>query len=231
MCIKVSLKIMFNLQTYFRTRHFEELNLKRMNKNKKIVIIAFIVFGMFSFSSCQFALKTFYGIKKPKVETEKSLTKYLKRKDVKNSNIYAVSFEDYVEIIKQVKGIPEIMIFSADGKNIKYKEEGQCNGYAFGFVETLSSKDTLQFVDSLYLDNYLRKLKDFSGKQIEFKKQSGTDFYLFIYWARYTGRLNKDHVKIWEEQANNNQNSKIEVIKVNLDEQEWWKTDLEIKNK
>ena len=193
-----------------------------MNKNKKIAIITFIVFGMLSFTSCQFALKTFYGIKKPKTETEKSLKKYLKRKDINSDNIYAVNYKDFIEIVKQIGGIPEILVFEKNGKLIKYKEETDCNASAFDFIKKLSIKDTLQYVDSLNIDDYLLKLKDFKGKSIEFKKQTETDFYLFIFWVRYSGRLNKDHVKIWEEQANNNKNSKIEVIKVNLDLQEWW---------
>ena len=58
------------------------------------------------------------------------------------------------------------------------------------------------------------------SKPVTIEKAKETDFYLFIFWTRYSGRLNKDHVKIWEEQANNNKNSKIKVIKVSFDQQE-----------
>lgn len=185
-------------------------------------IILLGVIGILFLTSCQFALKTFYGIKKPKTETEKSLKKYLKRKDINSDNIYAVNYKDFTEIVKQIGGIPEILVFEKNGKLIKYKEETDCNASAFDFVEELSTAMEFQYIDSIKLDNYLLKLKDFKGKSVEFEKQPETDFYLFIFWTRYTGRLNKDHVKIWEEQANNNKNSKIKVIKVNLDQQEWW---------
>jgi hypothetical protein len=47
-----------------------------------------------------------------------------------------------------------------------------------------------------------------------------------IYWTVWAGKLNKDHVKIWEDQARNNKNCKVKVIKVNMDMQEYWdKTD------
>jgi hypothetical protein len=113
-----------------------------MNKNKKIVIIAFIVFGLFSFTSCQYTLKTFYGIKKQKVETENSLKKYLKRKDINSDNIYTVNQNDLIQIAKQIGGVPDILIFDKNGKNIIYKEEGQCNAYAFNFIEELSNEMT-----------------------------------------------------------------------------------------
>jgi len=193
---------------------------------KKTLVLVFLTTSVLFISSCQFLLKSYYGIKNPKIETEKSLKKYLKRKNINSDNIYAVNYNDYLKILKQTKGVPEIMIFSADGKCIKYKEEGQCNAYAFDFIETLSKNETLQYIDSLNLNEYLHMLKDLDGKPVTVKKNKETDFYLFIFWARYTGRLNKNHVKIWEEQADNNKKAKIEVFKVNMDKHFWWNDNL-----
>lgn len=193
-----------------------------INKNRKIVIIAFIIFGILSLSSCKFVIKTFYGIKKPKIETEKSLKKYLKRKGINSNNIYAVSQNDFMQITKQIGGIPEILIFDKNGNNIMYKEEGQCNANAFDFIDNISKDMKFKYNNSLKLDNYISKLKYFNGKPATIDKSKDIDFYLFIFWARYTGRLNKNHVKIWEKLANNNTKCNIKVIKVNLDKQEWW---------
>jgi len=38
----------------------------------------------------------------------------------------------------------------------------------------------------------------------------------------WIGRLNKDHVKVWEADAKANMNCNIEIIKINMDIQEWW---------
>ena len=54
------------------------------------------------------------------------------------------------------------------------------------------------------------------------KSPETADFYVLIYWAVWTGKLNKDHVKIWEDAAKNNKNAKVKVIKVNMDFQEHW---------
>ena len=189
-----------------------------MKKNKILLILTLIFL-----SSCNLVLKTLYGVKKPKIETEKSLKDYLKRKGINADNIYAVNKDDYVKIIKQIKNIPEILVFDKNGNNIKYKETKQCNAKAFDFIETLSKNTSFIYNDSLKLNDYLKKLKDFSGNPVKYNKKFNTDFYLFIFWTRYIGRLNKDHVKVWETKANNNKNAKIEVIKVNLDQQKWWK--------
>ena len=188
---------------------------------KKTIFYVVIVSVLF-FTSCKFVLKKYYGIRNPKVETEESLRKYLKRKGINSNNVYTVSYKDYKDIMKQIGGIPEILIFDKNGRNIIYKEEGQCNAYAFNFIEELSKDIEFKYNDSLRLDDYFSKLKDFEGNPVTIKKDESADFYLFIFWTRYSGRLNKDHVKVWEEQAINNKKSKIKVIKVNLDMQKWW---------
>jgi len=48
------------------------------------------------------------------------------------------------------------------------------------------------------------------------------DFYVLIYWTTWTGRLNKDHVKIWEDSAYAKKQANIKVIKVNMDFQKNW---------
>ncbi len=174
------------------------------------------------FTSCKSVLKTFYGIKKPKIETENTLRKYLKKKDINDDNIYTVNYSDFKKINKQIDGIPEILIFENNGKLIKYKNDNECNAKAFDFIENLSKTDSLRYDKKTTLNNYLNKLRDFNGKAIKMEKDNNIDFYLFVFWAKYVGRLNKDHVKIWEEQANNNKRSKIKVVKVNLDIQKWW---------
>ena len=201
--------------------------LKRL-QNHFIFIMVFSV--IFSFSSCNelkiTLLKTIYGIKKPKIETEKSLTKYLKRKKINSNNVYTLDEKDYYQIQKLVSaGIPDIIVYDCkNDKPIKYREDTMCNGYAFGFIERLKKDTTFQYVDTIpNFSDLISMLRDLKGNVANIEKNKNADYYLFIFWARYTGRLNKNHVKVWEKQANNNKQAKIEVIKINIDEQEWWK--------
>jgi hypothetical protein len=71
----------------------------------------------------------------------------------------------------------------------------------------------------------LNKFLDLRGKSIENPEaiwRAAADFYVLIYWNVWTGKLNKDQEKVWEDAAQNNKNAKIKVIKVNLDLQEHW---------
>lgn len=43
------------------------------------------------------------------------------------------------------------------------------------------------------------------------------DFTVFLDWARFMGRLNVDHVRVWERQAAANPNADIAVYKITFD--------------
>jgi hypothetical protein len=64
------------------------------------------------------------------------------------------------------------------------------------------------------------KLRDVRGNA--YKPLPPADFYILINWTVWTGKLNKDHVKVWEELARKNAAARIHVVKVNLDMQEYW---------
>ena len=191
--------------------------ISNMNNNKIILLIIPILI-----MSCNPLIKTYYGIKKPKIENKRSLTQYLNRKKINTGNVYAVDYEDYKNIINKIKGVPEILIFDKKGRAIQYRNEEECNAEAFDFIEKLSVNDKFIYDDSINLKQYLSMLKDLDGKKAYIPLENKADFYLFIFWAKYTGRLNKNHIKVWEEQAFKNKNSHIQVIKVNVDEMDWW---------
>ncbi len=64
-------------------------------------------------------------------------------------------------------------------------------------------------------------LHDLEGNRFVGEK-GNEDFHVFIYWAKFTGKLNDDHVKVWGKQALENKKSNIKVYKVNMDFQEHW---------
>lgn len=197
--------------------------INKLLRTKLLYIFVLSLLFLFT-TSCHFGLKVFYGIKKPKVENEKSLIKYLKRKEINSVNVYTVNEKDFYPTLMVSDGIPEIIVYDCkNDKPIKYREDTMCNGYAFGFVENLKKDTIFQYVDTLpnFFD-LISRLRDLNGNTVNIEKNKNVDYYLFIFWTRYIGRLNKNHVKVWEEQANNNKNCEIKVIKVNLDEQEWW---------
>lgn len=185
-------------------------------------IIPGLVFLM-CVGSCQSIAKKMYGIKKPKNETVESVEKYLTSIGVsKDNNIFTRTFDSYKIILKEFGNtLPEAVLFNSEGKKLIYKKNNQdCNAGLFETIPNLTSHSTELAIDSSNLSNFLYYLVDRNGNSItELPK---ADYYLFVNWAIYTGKLNKDHVKVWENVAAKNVNAKINVYKINMDMMTKW---------
>lgn len=184
-------------------------------KNKLLLI-----FLPFLFVSCQPIMMKIYGIKKPDIENKKTILKKAEKYGLESSNIVTVNENNFLRTLSG-QSIPDGAIYNKDGKYIEYRQsDTSCNAGLFQFIPELSLQNKYNVIDSLVLDNELIKYRDLEGNKIA--KIEPADFYILIYWTVWTGKLNKDHVKVWEDLANENKNCNIKVIKVNLDIQEYW---------
>jgi hypothetical protein len=181
--------------------------------------LAFLI----SIESCQTIGKKMYGIKKPKNETVESVEKYLTSIGVSiDNNIFTKNFNSYKIILKEFGNtLPEAVLFNSEGKKLIYKKNNQdCNAGLFETIPNLIKNATELSIDSSNLSNFLYYLVDRNGNTItELPK---ADYYLFVNWAIYMGKLNKDHVKVWENLATKNDKAKINVYKINMDMMTNW---------
>lgn len=171
-------------------------------------------------ASCQPIMKAIYGIKKPEIENRESITKKALKFGLDTTNIVSVTSKDFPYVLKSTS-IPNAAIYDSNGKYIEYRQtDTSCNAGLFDFIPKLNVSGTYNKPDSSGLAEEWTKFRDLKGNEMNLPNNA--DFYLLIYWNVWTGKLNKDHVKIWEDLARDNKNCKIKVIKVNLDIQEYW---------
>lgn len=174
-------------------------------------------------SSCSGIMKAAYGIKKPKVENAQSIQRALGKFELNETNNYTYDFDGFKRNVTILKnGIPEVMIFSKTGRFIPYGDEYACNAAAFKIIETLNPNNAYDVNPELTLSKMLNGLTDLSGNPIRKSMHEDTDFTVLLFWTVYSGRLNKDHVKVWEDQALTNKQADIRVLKINMDFQEHW---------
>jgi hypothetical protein len=184
----------------------------------------FLIIAIFiSLSSCQLIMKKIYGIKKPDIENQESITNKALKFGLDTTNIVSVTSKDFPYVLKSTS-IPNASIYDMNGNYIEYRQsDTSCNAGLFDFIPKLNLSDTYNKPDSANLSLEWLKFRDLKGNKINLPENA--DFYLLIYWNVWTGKLNKDHVKLWEDLARDNKNSKIKVIKVNLDIQEFWESE------
>ncbi|NBR13505.1 MAG: hypothetical protein EBU01_02855 [Crocinitomicaceae bacterium] len=181
---------------------------------------AFLIFSILTLASCQPIMKAIYGIKKPDIENQESITKKALKFGLDTTNIVSVTSKDFPYVLKSTS-IPNAAIYDSNGKYIEYRQtDTSCNAGLFDFIPKLNLSGTYNKPDSSSLAEEWTKFRDLKGNEMTLPNNA--DFYLLIYWNVWTGKLNKDHVKIWEDLARENKNCKIKVIKVNLDIQEYW---------
>ncbi len=183
----------------------------------KILLVLSLFFLLIS---CKPIIYKIYGIKKPDVENEQTIKDKALKFGLDTTNIVTVNEYDFLQVMKG-QGIPDGQIFDRNGHFINYRQTNtDCNAGLFEFIPNLKTDTVCIINDSILLVDKLMKFRDFNGNILQ--EIESADFYLLIYWTVWTGKLNKDHVKIWEDLALENQNCKIKVIKVNLDMQEYW---------
>ncbi|MBK7817764.1 MAG: hypothetical protein IPJ60_09575 [Sphingobacteriaceae bacterium] len=184
---------------------------------KKLISLTVILVCL---TSCQAIMKKMYGIKDPDIENERTIKKAATKYKLDPANIVTVTSDAFLKELSG-KSIPDVAVFDSNGNYIEYRvTDTSCNAGLFKFIPELNLKGNYNKTGLTNLQAELIKFRDLVGKSVGTSEKA--DFYLHIYWTVWTGKLNKDHVKIWEDLAVNNKNCKIKTLTVNLDIQEYW---------
>ena len=188
-------------------------------KNKSLVLIQLL----FLFS-CTPVIKLYYGYYQPKSEDSKSLTEYYTKKGIDIGNILVLSDSvKYKERLKEINGFPEIRVFSKEGSLVYYKDTSKsCNGPAYEFTESICNEAGLKPNVSKNLTSETNGLLELNNSPFHITADTTYDYYVFIYSARFAGRLNKDHVKVWMRNLDNVKGCKVKYYLVDLDWQKSW---------
>lgn len=188
---------------------------------KKYLIVV-ICFGLLIMSSsCKWFLLRAYGVKQPRFESVKSIVKKSRRLKLDTSCILVMNPYAIGSFYK--RGVPEGEIFDAEGRYIEYKKtDTSCNAGLFTFISDLKTDSNYNTSSTRSLKKELNRYKRLDRLPLTETYFKPADFYVFLTWAKWIGRLNKDHVKEWEELIKKNQKAKIQLILVNIDLMEDW---------
>jgi len=200
---------------------------KRMNK--KIKRMLFIFFGIAVLAGIYLfrvsIVKKIYGIQQPKLENAQSILNTAKKYHLNTSCLVTVALSDFLNMKKDFNnGIPEALIFDRQSNYIEYKPtDSSCNGNLSDFIHAMHKNGRYKMSGKTTLNKEMVKLRDIQGNQLVSTYLDPTaDFYILVAWTVFAGRLNRDHVKVWETLALSNKKAKVQIIEVNLDVQKWW---------
>jgi hypothetical protein len=171
---------------------------------------------------CHRIIEVSYGIKKPRLEDEQSVGKYLldNTQDI-SKNFY---FKDLLSFVTASSNnfidIPEASFFNNKGELVRYKPEAsKCNAHVSDFIGELSNFSALPSDPRVSLQQIAILLKD--GDKIQPQK---ADITVLITWCTYAGKLNRKKAFLWTsllEEAKEN-HLRVQYFLVNCDYQRNW---------
>ena len=177
-----------------------------------------------SLNGCVPVIKIINGFHHPKPEDKESLIHYLKKKNINADNILVYSDSiNYKKKFHEIRSVPEMQVFNADGTLIYYRDTAAgCSAPAYEFTTMICSAGDLMSNPSKTITLETKNLLTLDNKPFVISKDGNYDFYVFIYWARFLGRLNKVKTKVWENNLKNVKGCKVLVYKVDMDWQKKW---------
>ncbi len=187
---------------------------------RSLSLIALI--SILSFSSCKLFVRMAYGVDStPNMKSKKDIEKYVDKKKLGITSQYTLSPNHYEQVMNKTS-LPHLKLYNSDGYLLKYASNKNCIADADGLLKRISKSETeFPTIDSIHIDSTLKHLHTLDGTEVNIQNKN-EDYTAVIYWATFLGRLNKDNIPAWINDANNNEQSNIRIIIINMDLQEWW---------
>jgi hypothetical protein len=183
------------------------------------------ILGMTAISSCNLFYKTVFGIKDPKMETYSSINKYSATLGIDSSDIvFSKDSTSYYQLNRAFMGSPEIVVFNSHNKFRPYKSDSiACNASVDTILKRICSIDQISIVHKSLDYNYFVSLLDDHNRALENSNSTPYDYIVFVDYAKYFHKVNKNHIPGWKLALNGHHGScSSKMIFVNLDYLESW---------
>lgn len=189
-----------------------------MKTYKFLLLLVFF----FVLTGCKTVMMKYYGASNPKLETNKTIEKYLHKKNIDTSTFYKVKdFKSFLAFSNNIM-TPNGFFFNKNGYFVDYNQTPkQCNANVGQFIldlKTINQEEN----KTKNLKDVMPYLCDKNGNALLFEE--GYNVYVLISWARFAGKLNDEKAFEWFDliKKSDFQNLKAKYYLVNVDIQENW---------
>ncbi|MGM0636538.1 MAG: hypothetical protein ACQESK_10775 [Bacteroidota bacterium] len=203
---------------------------------KKIFKFAVLLFVAFSITSCSLTVKTIIGLKSPKVQTNKRITKAKEKLNFSSDNGH-----DALYIKQETDSLYyNIMLSSLDGELYFFDENGNRKCYAgleacvadqfeglqeefqnqVGDCEVPETEYAFRFQ---HLDDFLNQIVDYEGNPISKENLPEADYYFVHHWSKFAGRNKQKREEYeWMIEHLDQLGISYQIIRVNSDLRTDW---------
>ena len=163
--------------------------------------------------------KSFLGIRKPRVENQESLSRFLLKNEIDTSAAFFLSDSLYISLISSdSKFFSKYEVYDFQFKKIVPKDTltNQCYGSIELILQNINDQslweyDTLNQIQSLE-DN----MKQISGGKLSHPIFSSQKYYVIFYWAKFMGKYTESLLDIASDLEKLNKTN-VEIVTINMD--------------
>lgn len=185
---------------------------------KKIICLILGISGLYS---CKPVFQLYYGIHQPRIESLNSIEKYQRKKGIDGTiNLMPKDAASFRSIMNTLKETPDLIAYTREGYLIRYKDTLQCNAPGFDFSKLICSAYRLRIDSTQQLAAALKgfvPLTAVDQQRLQEEAATGYEYTVVLYWTKYTGRLNKNHTRIWKNNLEKSTDCKVRLLMVNMD--------------
>lgn len=190
----------------------------------KTTHILFFIAILVSSTSCTRILMFLKGAHSPRPENESTVRGFSEKMEWPQDNIFIFADSSgFYNYHRNIGTYPWISFYNKDMYLLNVREKGECAGVIDSVIHNLALGNIYPVDSTSRLPSLIPMLCDLDGEPLQISDLKQSDFYVVLYWAIFIGKLNKNNVKVWEEQLNEKaQTMGITVLKVNCDIMESW---------
>jgi hypothetical protein len=204
---------------------------------RSFILLMFICFIVST--SCNGLITRIFGLREPKIESKKSIFKFLEKLKEDTNNVYTLDSTLFQKLQQQdfkpgmAKSFRpvQIRLYGKSGEPIM--QWASCEGFLadLKIFDSVAPKVINGLDTTLNLAGDLSRYFTLEGKPAKIIIPENIDYYILIYFAKYFPKLSKESFSQVNLYRTNHPEIKCMVYKINVDVQEFWNVELHVDSK
>ncbi len=189
---------------------------------KRLQLLILFIGGLF-ISGCQPVVRIIYGVKNPDFYRVSEIMKFQTEIGLEETPYFGFTAENWISV--KDRGYPDLYVFDKKGRFIDFHDtlKPNCNGPAEQFLTELDSERTYNYSSKYTLDSFLALLEDTACNRARLIKLDSTNFYVFLTYASFMGKLvHRQKTLVWRDALVGNNKIKYQLYYLSEDLKSCW---------